>query len=157
MQQNLPQKSAGYLSSYQIVDPLNDTWTLAPDATTEVNVINNIKVTDEQGNNRTSDFKVSYDPGINTLIITATTDALGKTDFYGHVYTFVISGSFAKDSEGRLVIKGNINNSDPTSISYAQNIPNTTKITYQKASSDTDTKYTTNTAYANICLSIRTS
>ena len=50
MQQNLPQKSAVYLSSYQIVDPLNDTWTLAPDATTEVNVISNIKVTDEQGN-----------------------------------------------------------------------------------------------------------
>lgn len=50
LQQNLPQKSAVYLSSYQIVDPLNDTWTLAPDATTEVNVISNIKVTDEQGN-----------------------------------------------------------------------------------------------------------
>lgn len=31
-----------------------------------------------------------------------------------------------------------------------QNIPNTAKITYRKASFDTDTKYTTNMAYANI-------
>ena len=157
LQQNLPQKSAGYLSSYQIMDPLNDTWTLAPDATTEVNVINNIKVTDEQGNNRASDFSAIYNPGINTqtkqkntLIIEATADALNNADFYGHVYTFVISGSFAKDSEGKLVTKDNINNSDPKSISYTEKIPNTAKITYQKASSDTDTHYTTNTASAII-------
>ena len=155
LQQNLPQKSAGYLSSYQIMDPLNDTWTLAPDATTEVNIINNIKVTDEQGNNRTSDFSAIYNPGINTqtkqkntLTIEAKADALNNADFYGHVYTFVISGSFAKDSEGRLVTKDNINNSDPNNP-YAY-ISNKAKITYTKASSDTDTEYTTNTAYANI-------
>lgn len=156
LQQNLPQKSAGYLSSYQIMDPLNDTWTLAPDATTEVNVINNIKVTDEQGNNRTSDFSAIYNPGINTqtkqkntLTIEAKSDALNNADFYGHVYTFVISGSFAKDSEGRLVTKDNINNSDPNNP-YAY-IPNKAQITYTKASSDTDqTTYDTNTAYANI-------
>ncbi|MBI0106855.1 BspA family leucine-rich repeat surface protein [Lactobacillus sp. W8089] len=158
LQQNLPQKSASYLSSYQIVDSLNDTWTIAPDATTEVNVINNIKVTDEQGNNRTSDFSAIYNPGINTqtkqkntLIIEATADALKTADFYGHVYTFVISGSFAKDSEGRLVTKDNINNSDPTNISYAQNIPNTAEITYAKSTSDKDkTTYDSNTAYAYI-------
>ena len=157
LQQNLPQKSAGYLSSYQIEDPLDDTWTLAPDATTEVNVINNIKVTDEQGNNRTSDFSAIYNPGINTqtkqkntLIIEAKANALKTADFYGHVYTFVISGSFAKDSEGRLVTKDNINNSDPNNP-YAY-IPNTAEITYTKASSDTDktTSYATNKAYANI-------
>ena len=148
LQQNLPQKSGGYLTSYQIKDQLNDTWTLDPDGTNEVNV----KITDEQGNNRASDFSVSYDSSRNTqtkntLIIEATTDALKTADFYGHVYTFVISGSFAKDSEGRLVTKDNINNSDP---SYTEKIPNTAKITYQKASSDTDTEYTTNTAYAYI-------
>ena len=148
MQQNLPQKSASYLTSYQIEDQLNDTWTLDPDGTNEVNV----KITDEQGNNRASDFSVSYDSSRNTqtkntLTIKATADALGKTDFYGHVYTFVISGSFAKDSEGKLVTKDNINNSDP---SYTEEIPNTAKITYQKASSDTDTHYTTNTASAII-------
>ena len=157
LQQNLPQKSAGYLSSYQIEDPLDDTWTLAPDATTEVNVINNIKVTDEQGNNRTSDFSAIYNPGINTqtkqkntLIIEAKADALKTADFYGHVYTFVISGSFAKDSEGRFVTKDNINNSDPNNP-YAY-ISNKARITYTKASSDTDktTYYYTNTAYANI-------
>ena len=151
LQQNLPQKSAGYLTSYQIVDQLNDTWTLDPDGTNEVNV----QITDEQGNNRASDFSVSYDSSRNTqtkntLTIKATTNALGKTDFYGHVYTFVISGSFAKDSEGKLVTKDNINNSDPKSISYTEKIPNTAKITYQKASSDTDTHYTTNTASAII-------
>ena len=150
LQQNLPQKSASYLTIYQIKDPLNDTWTLDPDGTNEVNV----KITDEQGNNRASDFSVSYDSSRdtqtkNTLKIEATTDALGKTDFYGHVYTFVISGSFAKDSEGRLVTKDNINNSDPNNP-YAY-IPNTAEITYTKASSDTDkTTYDTNTAYANI-------
>ena len=149
LQQNLPQKSAGYLTSYQIEDQLNDTWTLDPDGINEVNV----KITDEQGNNRASDFSVSYDPSRNTqtkntLTINATTNALGKTDFYGHVYTFVISGSFAKDSEGRLVTKDNINNSDPNNP-YAY-ISNKAKITYTKASSDTDTEYTTNTAYANI-------
>ena len=148
LQQNLPQKSGGYLTSYQIKDQLNDTWTLDPDGTNEVNV----KITDEQGNNRASDFSVSYDSSRNTqtkntLIIEATTDALKTADFYGHVYTFVISGSFAKDSEGRLVTKDNINNSDP---SYTEKIPNTAQITYQKASSDTDTEYTTNTAYAYI-------
>ena len=155
LQQNLPQKSAGYLSSYQIEDPLDDTWTLAPDATTEVNVINNIKVTDEQGNNRTSDFSAIYNPGINTqtkqkntLIIEAKADALKTADFYGHVYTFVISGSFAKDSEGRFVTKDNINNSDPNNP-YAY-ISNKARITYTKASSDTDTHYTTNTASAII-------
>ena len=148
LQQNLPQKSASYLTSYQIKDQLNDTWTLDPDGTNEVNV----KITDEQGNNRASDFSVSYDSSRdtqtkNTLTIEATTDALGKTDFYGHVYTFVISGSFAKDSEGKLVTKDNINNSDP---SYTEKIPNTAKIKYTKASSDTDTHYTTNTASAII-------
>ena len=148
LQQNLPQKSASYLTSYQIEDQLNDTWTLDPDGTNEVNV----QITDEQGNNRASDFSVSYDSSRNTqtkntLTINATTNALGKTDFYGHVYTFVISGSFAKDSEGKLVTKDNINNSDP---SYTEKIPNTAKITYQKASSDTDTHYTTNTASAII-------
>ena len=148
LQQNLPQKSGGYLTSYQIKDQLNDTWTLDPDGTNEVNV----KITDEQGNNRASDFSVSYDSSRNTqtkntLIIEATTDALKTADFYGHVYTFVISGSFVKDSEGRLVTKDNINNSDP---SYTEKIPNTAQITYQKASSDTDTEYTTNTAYAYI-------
>lgn len=155
LQQNLPQKSAGYLSSYQIMDPLNDTWTLASDATTEVNVINNIKVTDEQGNNRTSDFSAIYNPGINTqtkqkntLIIEATADALNNADFYGHVYTFVISGSFAKDSEGRLVTKDNINNSDS---SCTGEIPNTAEITYAKSPSDKDkTTYDSNTAYAYI-------
>ncbi|KJY51215.1 hypothetical protein JG29_02630 [Bombilactobacillus mellis] len=155
LQQNLPQKSAGYLTSYQIMDPLNDTWTLAPDATTEVNVINNIKVTDEQGNNRTSDFSAIYNPGINTqtkqkntLIIEATADALNNADFYGHVYTFVISGSFAKDSEGRLVTKDNINNSDS---SCTGEIPNTAEITYAKSPSDKDkTTYDSNTAYAYI-------
>ena len=155
LQQNLPQKSASYLSSYQIMDPLNDTWTLAPDATTEVNVINNIKVTDEQGNNRTSDFSAIYNPGINTqtkqkntLIIEATADALKTADFYGHVYTFVISGSFAKDSEGRLVTKDNINNSDS---SCTGEIPNTAEITYAKSPSDKDkTTYDSNTAYAYI-------
>lgn len=152
MQQNLPQKSAGYLTSYQIEDQLNDTWTLDPDGTNEVNV----KITDEQGNNRASDFSVSYDSSRNTqtkntLTIEATADALNNADFYGHVYTFVISGSFAKDSEGRLVTKDNINNSDPKSISYTGKIPNTAKITYTKASSDTDkTTYDTNTAYAYI-------
>ena len=157
LQQNLPQKSASYLTIYQIKDPLNDTWTLDPDATTEVNVINNIKVTDEQGNNRTSDFSAIYNPGINTqtkqkntLIIEAKADALKTADFYGHVYTFVISGSFAKDSEGRLVTKDNINNSDPNNPPYAY-IPNTAEITYTKASSDTDkTTYDTNTASAII-------
>ena len=151
LQQNLPQKSASYLTIYQIKDPLNDTWTLDPDGTNEVNV----KITDEQGNNRASDFSVNYDSSRdtqtkNTLKIEATTDALGKTDFYGHVYTFVISGSFAKDSEGRLVTKDNINNSDPNNPPYAY-IPNTAEITYTKASSDTDkTTYDTNTASANI-------
>ena len=149
MQQNLPQKSAGYLTSYQIEDQLNDTWTLDPDGINEVNV----KITDEQGNNRASDFSVSYDSSRNTqtkntLTINATTNALGKTDFYGHVYTFVISGSFAKDSEGRLVTKDNINNSDPNNP-YAY-ISNKARITYTKASSDTDTHYTTNTASAII-------
>ncbi|NUG66932.1 BspA family leucine-rich repeat surface protein [Lactobacillus mellis] len=149
LQQNLPQKSAGYLTSYQIEDPLDDTWTLAPDGTNEVNV----KITDEQGNDRASDFSVSYDPSRNTqtkntLTIKATTDALKTADFYGHVYTFVISGSFAKDSEGRLVTKDNINNSDPNNP-YAY-ISNKARITYTKASSDTDTEYTTNTAYAYI-------
>ena len=150
LQQNLPQKSASYLTIYQIKDPLNDTWTLDPDGTNEVNV----KITDEQGNNRASDFSVSYDSSRdtqtkNTLKIEATTDALKTADFYGHVYTFVISGSFAKDSEGRLVTKDNINNSDPNNP-YAY-IPNTAEITYTKASSDTDkTTYDTNTAYANI-------
>ena len=149
LQQNLPQKSAGYLTSYQIEDQLNDTWTLDPDGINEVNV----KITDEQGNNRASDFSVSYDPSRNTqtkntLTINATTNALGKTDFYGHVYTFVISGSFAKDSEGRLVTKDNINNSDPNNP-YAY-ISNKARITYTKASSDTDTHYTTNTASAII-------
>ena len=150
LQQNLPQKSASYLTSYQIEDQLNDTWTLDPDGTNEVNV----KITDEQGNNRASDFSVSYDSSRNTqtkntLTIKATADALGKTDFYGHVYTFVISGSFAKDSEGKLVTKDNINNSDPNNP-YAY-IPNTAEITYTKASSDTDkTTYDTNTASANI-------
>ena len=151
LQQNLPQKSASYLTSYQIEDQLNDTWTLDPDGTNEVNV----QITDEQGNNRASDFSVSYDSSRdtqtkNTLTINATTNALGKTDFYGHVYTFVISGSFAKDSEGKLVTKDNINNSDPKKYSYTEEIPNTAKITYQKASSDTDTHYTTNTASAII-------
>ena len=151
LQQNLPQKSASYLTIYQIEDQLNDTWTLDPDGTNEVNV----QITDEQGNNRASDFSVSYDSSRNTqtkntLTINATTNALGKTDFYGHVYTFVISGSFAKDSEGKLVTKDNINNSDPKKYSYTEEIPNTAKITYQKASSDTDTHYTTNTAYAYI-------
>ena len=151
LQQNLPQKSASYLTSYQIKDQLNDTWTLDPDGTNEVNV----KITDEQGNNRASDFSVSYDSSRNTqtkntLTINATTDALGKTDFYGHVYTFVISGSFAKDSEGRLVTKDNINNPDPNNPPYAY-IPNTAEITYTKASSDTDkTTYDTNTASAII-------
>ena len=151
LQQNLPQKSAGYLTSYQIEDQLNDTWTLDPDGTNEVNV----QITDEQGNNRASDFSVSYDSSRNTqtkntLTIKATTNALGKTDFYGHVYTFVISGSFAKDSEGRLVTKDNINNSDPNNPPYAY-IPNTAEITYTKASSDTDkTTYDTNTASAII-------
>ena len=157
LQQNLPQKSASYLTIYQIKDPLNDTWTLDPDGTNEVNVINNIKVTDEQGNNRTSDFSAIYNPGINTqtkqkntLIIEAKADALKTADFYGHVYTFVISGSFAKDSEGRLVTKDNINNSDPNNPPYAY-IPNTAEITYTKASSDTDkTTYDTNTASAII-------
>ena len=151
LQQNLPQKSAGYLTSYQIEDQLNDTWTLDPDGTNEVNV----QITDEQGNNRASDFSVSYDSSRNTqtkntLTIKATTNALGKTDFYGHVYTFVISGSFAKDSEGRFVTKDNINNSDPNNP-YAY-ISNKARITYTKASSDTDktTYYYTNTAYANI-------
>ena len=151
LQQNLPQKSASYLTSYQIEDQLNDTWTLDPDGTNEVNV----KITDEQGNNRASDFSVSYDSSRdtqtkNTLTIKATTNALGKTDFYGHVYTFVISGSFAKDSEGRLVTKDNINNPDSSYTGYTEKIPNTAKITYQKASSDTDTHYTTNTASAII-------
>ena len=151
LQQNLPQKSASYLTSYQIKDQLNDTWTLDPDGTNEVNV----KITDEQGNNRASDFSVSYDSSRNTqtkntLTINATTDALGKTDFYGHVYTFVISGSFAKDSEGRLVTKDNINNPDSSYTGYTEKIPNTAQIKYTKASSDTDTHYTTNTAYAYI-------
>ena len=151
LQQNLPQKSASYLTIYQIKDPLNDTWTLDPDGTNEVNV----KITDEQGNNRASDFSVSYDSSRdtqtkNTLTINATTNALGKTDFYGHVYTFVISGSFAKDSEGRLVTKDNINNPDSSYTGYTEKIPNTAQIKYTKASSDTDTEYTTNTAYAYI-------
>ena len=151
LQQNLPQKSASYLTIYQIKDPLNDTWTLDPDGTNEVNV----KITDEQGNNRASDFSVSYDSSRdtqtkNTLKIEATTDALGKTDFYGHVYTFVISGSFAKDSEGRLVTKDNINNPDSSYTGYTEKIPNTAQIKYTKASSDTDTHYTTNTASAII-------
>ena len=151
LQQNLPQKSASYLTSYQIEDQLNDTWTLDPDGTNEVNV----KITDEQGNNRASDFSVSYDSSRdtqtkNTLTINATTNALGKTDFYGHVYTFVISGSFAKDSEGRLVTKDNINNPDSSYTGYTEKIPNTAKIKYTKASSDTDTHYTTNTASAII-------
>ena len=149
LQQNLPQKSASYLTIYQIKDPLNDTWTLDPDGTNEVNV----KITDEQGNNRASDFSVSYDSSRdtqtkNTLTINATTNALGKTDFYGHVYTFVISGSFAKDSEGRLVTKDNINNSDS---SCTGEIPNTAEITYAKSPSDKDkTTYDSNTAYAYI-------
>ena len=151
LQQNLPQKSASYLTSYQIKDQLNDTWTLDPDGTNEVNV----KITDEQGNNRASDFSVSYDSSRdtqtkNTLTIEATTDALGKTDFYGHVYTFVISGSFAKDSEGKLVTKDNINNPDSSYTGYTEKIPNTAQIKYTKASSDTDTHYTTNTASAII-------
>ena len=47
--------------------------------------------------------------------------------------------------------KDNINNSDPTNISYAQNIPNTAEITYAKSTSDKDkTTYDSNTAYAYI-------
>lgn len=87
IQQNLPSKSAGYLSSYKIEDTISKYWQ-----------VSEIKVTDEANTDQTKnfDYTIAQADAGSKLQITAKTSALNNVDFYGHFYNFNIMAVLLK-------------------------------------------------------------
>ena len=121
IQQNLPSKSAGYLSSYKIEDTISKYWQ-----------VSEIKVTDEANTDQTKnfDYTISQADAGSKLQITAKTSALNNVDFYGHFYNFNIYGSFAQDDKGQL-ISSITEQFNSTNNSGFLGQPNQAKVTYR--------------------------
>ena len=121
IQQNLPSKSAGYLSSYKIEDTISKYWQ-----------VSEIKVTDEANTDQTKnfDYTIAQADAGSKLQITAKTSALNNVDFYGHFYNFNIYGSFAQDDKGQL-ISSIIEQFNSTNSSGFLGQPNQAKVTYR--------------------------
>ena len=121
IQQNLPSKSAGYLSSYKIEDTISKYWQ-----------VSEIKVTDEANTDQTKnfDYTIAQADAGSKLQITAKTSALNNVDFYGHFYNFNIYGSFAKDDKGQL-ISSITEQFNSTNNSGFLGQPNQAKVTYR--------------------------
>ena len=121
IQQNLPSKSAGYLSSYKIEDTISKYWQ-----------VSEIKVTDEANTDQTKnfDYTIAQADAGSKLQITAKTSALNNVDFYGHFYNFNIYGSFAQDDKGQL-ISSITEQFNSTNNSGFLGQPNQAKVTYR--------------------------
>ena len=121
IQQNLPSKSAGYLSSYKIEDTISKYWQ-----------VSEIKVTDEANTDQTKnfDYTIAQADAGSKLQITAKSSALNNVDFYGHFYNFNIYGSFAQDDKGQL-ISSIIEQFNSTNSSGFLGQPNQAKVTYR--------------------------
>lgn len=121
IQQNLPSKSAGYLSSYKIEDTISKYWQVSA-----------IKVTDEANTDQTKnfDYTIAQADAGSKLQITAKTSALNNVDFYGHFYNFNIYGSFAQDNKGQL-ISSITEQFNSTNNSGFLGQPNQAKVTYR--------------------------
>lgn len=87
--QIMPSHDSGYLTAYEIDDLIDSSWQVNP---------NNIEIYDENGQNDSSKFTISFDDKNNELIIKANEKDLASSDFYGHTYTFIIKGCLNKQN-----------------------------------------------------------